>query len=244
MRKIAIIPARYKSSRFPGKPLVEIEGKPLIWWVYRNVIRVKEISEVMIATDNEKIEQACRKLNLAVIMTSDKHSTGTDRVAEVAQKIKADIYLNIQGDEPLLLPETIMAAIKPMEHDEETMVTNLMTRIKRSEDIINSTVPKVVVSDEGRAIFLSRSPIPYPKSNVKINYMKQVCVYGFRPEALKLFAKTPRGYLERAEDIELLRFIEHGYNVKMIEIVQDTVAVDTPSDLEIVREIISKQFSK
>ena len=239
---VAIIPARYKSSRFPGKPLVEIEGKPLIWWVYQNVMKVKEFTEVLVATDDDRIHNACEDCGLSVIMTSDQHATGTDRVAEVASQIKADLYINVQGDEPLLQPDTIKEAILPfLTEDSGIQVTNLMTEIKRSEDIINSTVPKVAASDDGNAIFLSRSPIPYPKANTTIKYMKQVCVYGFTPVALQMFASTKRGNLERAEDIELLRFIENGYKIQMIEVEQDTVAVDTPSDLEIVREIIRKK---
>lgn len=240
MKIICVIPARYKSSRYPGKPLKDLCGKPLIWWVYKNALEVKEFEKVIVATDDERILDKCNQLNINVIMTSENNPTGTDRVAEVAQKINADLYINIQGDEPLLKPETIKMAIKPFYEDRELMVTNLMTKITNSAEIVNSTVPKVVVNREGYGIFLSRSPIPFPKGKTDVDYYKQVCVYGFKPESLVFFKNSNRGFIEEYEDIEILRFIENNIRVKYIEVEQDTVAVDTPKDLEKVRKIISK----
>jgi 3-deoxy-manno-octulosonate cytidylyltransferase (CMP-KDO synthetase) len=245
MKIIGVIPARYKSSRFPGKPLADICGKPMIWWVYNNAEKVTEFENVYIATDDERIESKCKDLGLNVIMTSEKHLTGTDRISEVAQKIEADLYVNIQGDEPLVKPSTIKEAIIPFEnHSTNIEVTNLMTEIKDMADLSDSTVPKVVVNAKNEAIFLSRLPIPYPKGRENIKYYKQVCVYGFTPNALAKFSKLERGPAERAEDIELLRFIENRIIVQMIEVEQDTVAVDTPSDLELVRRIIESRISK
>ena len=240
MKIIGIIPARYKSSRFPGKPLADINGKPMIWWVYDNAKKVKEITELYVATDDQRIRQKCKDLKINVIMTSNKHKTGTDRVAEVAKKIKADIYINIQGDEPLIKPRTIKAAIKPFLKDKNINVTNLMTKIKKEEELIDSTVPKVVVNDKNQGIFLSRSPIPYPKGYNDDGYYKQVCVYGFTPKALNFFFKSKRGKIEKVEDIEILRFIENDFIVKFVKIKQDTVAVDTKKDLEIVKKILKE----
>lgn len=235
---LCVIPARYKSSRFPGKPLAEIEGKPLIWWVYQNAIKVNEFSSVVVATDDERIKESCNRLKIEVIMTSDKHPTGTDRVAEVAKKVKADLYINVQGDEPLVKPETIKRILPPF-RDKSTKieVVNMMTAIKKQEDLGDPTVPKVVVNLKGEAVFLSRLPIPYPKGQ-KPQYYKQVCIYGFTPRALSAFKNMERGTSELAEDIELLRFIENRMIVHMIEVEQDTVAVDTPQDLELVRTMI------
>lgn len=238
MKIVCVIPARYKSSRFPGKPLEDIGGKPLIWWVYQQAIKVEEFSEVYVATDDERIEGKCKELNMKVIMTSEECATGTDRVAEVAEKIEADLYINIQGDEPLLEPSTIKEAIKPFYENHKVQVTNLMTKIRNYAEVINSTIPKVVVNDLGEGVFLSRSAIPYPKGEIDIDYFKQVCVYGFKPEALRFFKHTARGRIERCEDIEILRFIENGIKVSFLEVSQETVAVDTKGDLEKVRSII------
>lgn len=239
MKIIGVIPARYKSSRFPGKPLVDIHGKPMIWWVYQHAMEVKEFNNVYVATDDGRIKSACESLDMEVVMTSEKHQTGTDRVGEVAQQIKADLYVNIQGDEPLLEPATIKKAIEPfISGSKNVAVTNLMTQIRRMSDLLSSTVPKVVVNAMNEAIFLSRSPIPYPKGISNLKYFKQVCVYGFTPDSLKMFCAHTKDPIEQAEDIELLRFIENRIIVKMIEVDKDTVAVDTPSDLELVRKIM------
>jgi len=240
MKIVGIIPARYKSSRLPGKPLADIAGKPMIWWVYQRAVQVAEFSHVYVATDDSRIEEVCNNLGMSVVMTSDKHPTGTDRIAEVALTIDADLFVNVQGDEPLLQPATIRKAIEPFEKNIRGFsVTNLMTEIKKMTDLSDSTVPKVVVNMHNEAIYLSRLPVPYPKETSKVKYLKQICVYAFTVDALKRFSELPKGPAERAEDIELLRFIENRITVQMVEVEQDTVAVDTPSDLEVVRSIIS-----
>jgi 3-deoxy-manno-octulosonate cytidylyltransferase (CMP-KDO synthetase) len=245
MKIVAVIPARYKSSRFEGKPLAGILGKPMIWWVYNQVKKVDEINEVYVATDDNKIKSVCEKYSMNVVMTSKKHKTGTDRVAEVSEKIPADLYLNVQGDEPMIEPETIKAAIGPfLSNKDSTMVSNLFTRIKDGVEVVNFTIPKVVVSDKNIGVFLSRSPIPYPKGRIDYNYYKQVCVYGFTKDALQFFASSKRGKIEEIEDIEILRFIENGWNVQYVEVDSDTVAVDTPNDLEKVIKIMNGKKSE
>lgn len=242
MKIIGVIPARYKSSRFPGKPLADICGKPMIWWVYQQCLKVEDFDSVYVATDDTQIFETCNKLDINVIMTSDKHPTGTDRIGEVARKIHADLIVNIQGDEPLLEPDTIRAAIKPFYDDENLQITNLMTKITDPVDVVNFTVPKVITNKEGIGIYLTRSPAPYPKGSIGYDYYKQVCVYGFKPEALEFFCdygeKNGKARVEAIEDIEILRFIENGYKVQYIEVDSDTVAVDTPNDLEKVRRIV------
>ena len=233
MKIIGVIPARYESTRFPGKPLADICGKPMIWW------------EVYVATDSKKIESVCKNFGMNCILTSEHHPTGTDRVGEVAEKIPAELYVNIQGDEPLIEPKTIKAAIEPFYRDETLQTVNLMTRINNPVDLINFTVPKVIASN-GRGIYLTRTACPYPKGNLNFTYYKQVCVYVFKPDALKFFCDYGKKYgkstLESIEDIEILRLIENGYPVKYVEVNSDTIAVDTPKDLQRVRDFLKGKF--
>lgn len=242
MKIVGVIPARYESSRFPGKPLADICGKPMIWWVYHQCLKVEELNEVYVATDDARIEKACMENGINVIMTSDKHRTGTDRVGEVARKVEADLYVNIQGDEPLLEPKTIQAAITPFYTNDNLQITNLMTRIDDPVDVVNFTVPKVITNKEGIGIYLTRATAPYPKGSIDYTFYKQVCVYGFKPEALQFYCQYGKKYgkakMENIEDIEILRFIENGYKVQYVEVESDTVAVDTWNDLEKVRKII------
>jgi 3-deoxy-manno-octulosonate cytidylyltransferase (CMP-KDO synthetase) len=245
MKIIAIIPARYQSSRFEGKPLADIGGKLMIERVYLQAKKVNEFTGVYVATDDDRIFSACQERNINCIMTSAKHKTGTDRIGEVAEKMPADLYVNIQGDEPLIEPETIRQAILPFwENDNsDIQVTNLMTQIKDPVELLNFTVPKVIVAQDGRGVFLTRSAAPFPKGSIEVKYYKQVCVYGYTPEALRFFCTAPRGKVESIEDIEILRFIEAGRRVQYIEVDTNTVAVDTPNDLEKVRKIIERQFT-
>lgn len=246
MKIIAVIPARYQSSRFEGKPLAEICGKYMIQRVYERAVQVDEFCEVYVATDDERIFSACQERGVKVIMTSPNHRTGTDRIGEVASKIPADLYVNIQGDEPLIEPDTIRRAIIPFIENPSTdiQVTNLMTEIKDPVDLINFTVPKVVASKDGRGIYLTRSAAPFPKGNIDVKYYKQVCVYGFTPQALKFYCEYGTKYgkakIESVEDIEILRFIENGYRVQYIEVDSETIAVDTPNDLQRVIQYVKE----
>lgn len=244
MKIVCVIPARYESSRFRGKPLADICGKPMIWWVYNNAKNVKDFDEVYVATDDDRIVNTCNDLGMEVIKTSDEHMTGTDRVGEVARRIPADLYVNIQGDEPMLKPETILEAIKPFYEDTSLQVSNLMTKISDPVEVVNPTVPKVITNKENIGIYLTRSASPYPKNASSFFYYKQICVYGFSGQALNFFCNTPRGKIESIEDIEILRFIENGYKVQFIEVDSDTMAVDTPKDLEKVRMIMQSKSCK
>lgn len=244
MNILGVIPARYASSRFPGKPLMDICGKPMIWWVYQKCLQVPELKAVYVATDDQRIEEVCNELNINVVMTSHLHKTGTDRVGEVARKIPADLYLNIQGDEPLLESETISKAIAPFLLQPDLQVSNLMTAITDPVDIVNFTVPKVITNQDNIGVYLTRSTAPYPKGKLDFQYFKQVCVYGFKPEALSFYCSTPRGRVEEIEDIEILRFIENGYRVQFVEVTSETVAVDTQNDLEKVRALVAAQLRK
>ncbi len=246
MKIIGVIPARYKSSRFPGKPLANICGRPMIWWVYQQCRKVENFDAVYVATDDQKIFDTCTELGVEVIMTSDSHNTGTDRVGEVARRIPADLIVNIQGDEPLLEPHTIKAAIEPFYTNPDLEITNLMTKIKDPVDVVNFTIPKVITNKDGIGIYLTRATAPYPKGGINFAYYKQVCVYCFKPDALKFYCdyglKYGKAKIEAVEDIEILRFIENGYRVQYIEVDSETVAVDTPSDLEKVRAIVAAKI--
>ena len=247
MKIIGVIPARYQSSRFPGKPLADICGKPMIWWVYQQCMKVEDFDEVYVATDDDKIFNACTELGVKVIMTSDTHRTGTDRIGEVARKIPADLIVNIQGDEPLLEPATIKAAIEPFYHNPDLQISNLMAKITDPIDVVNCTVPKVITNKEGIGVYLTRATAPDPKGSLDYAYYKQVCVYGFKPEALQFYCDYGMTYgkakVEAVEDIEILRFIENGYKVQYIEVDSETVAVDTPNDLQKVRAIVEAKIA-
>jgi 3-deoxy-manno-octulosonate cytidylyltransferase (CMP-KDO synthetase) len=239
---IAVIPARYRSTRFPGKPLSDIHGKPMIARVYEAVAKCSIFDWITVATDDERISDSCDANRIPWVFTDSGHPTGTDRVAEVSRLIKSNIYVNIQGDEPMLEPGVIEAAVHPLLSDtnKEIAVTNLASEIRDPAEAIDSNVIKVGFNHTGKAIYLSRLPIPYPKSPGDARYYKQVCVYGFRKAALQDFSVLPQGPLELSEGIELLRFIEHGIPVQFHIVESNSISVDTPDDLERVNALFSK----
>ncbi|MBM7567981.1 3-deoxy-manno-octulosonate cytidylyltransferase [Paenibacillus sacheonensis] len=242
MKIVAVIPARYNSSRFLAKPLADIFGKPMIWWVYEQVKKVNEFNEVYVATDDDRIAEICTKYNLNYIMTSTAHGTSTERLFEVAQSIGADYYVCINGDEPLIDPEIIRRILPINKTENEIYVANLMSEIKNPVEAVDSTNIKVVVNSKGYAMFMSRSPIPYPKSSMDFSYKKHLGVLVYNYLALEFFNNTQRNAVEKVEDINELRFIENGEKIKMIEVVADTLSVDTPKDLEKVIAIIEERL--
>lgn len=238
MKSAAVIPARYESSRFPGKPLADICGYPMIWWVYHRVKSAAKISEVYVAADDPRIEQVCLEHGMNVIMTSKDHKTSTERVFEAAGHIGADLYVVVNGDEPLIEPEVISKII-PDEKPEGLYVGNLMTKIESPSEVIDFTNIKVVVDESDYAVFFSRSPIPYPKASLDYDYYKHVGVLIYDYEALSFFAHTPPGRNEKIEDINELRFIDNGVKIKMTAVEAYSLSVDTPKDLEFVRRKIA-----
>ena len=244
MKVIACIPARYSSSRFPAKPLADICGRPMIWWVYHQVRRVKRIDAVCVATDDSRIFEKCRELNINVVMTRDDHSTSTERVYEVAQNIPADLYVVINGDEPLIDPDVIDKIIPSQSISSDFYVCNLMTEINSPAEAVDFTNIKVVTDEDSNALFFSRSPIPYPKSSVDYKYYKHVGILIYDIKALKFFAETPKGHNEKIEDVNELRFVEHGKKIKMIEADVHSMSVDTPKDLDYVIGIIKKLIAE
>lgn len=243
MNIIGVIPARYNSSRFPGKPLANICGKPMIWWVYNQVKKVEEFTEVVVATDDERIVEVCKQHDLNFVMTSNNHNTSTERLYEVSCKKKADFFVCINGDEPLIDPEIIRAILpKQSVKDDDIFVSNLITEIKDPVELIDSSNIKVVTDSNGYAIYYSRSPIPHPKSTLNFSYKKHLGVLAYNAKALEFFNNTPKNFLESVEDINELRFIENGKKIKLIEVCANTLSVDTPKDLEKVKSIINKRI--
>ncbi len=245
MKIVGIIPARYMSTRFQGKPLADINGKPMIWWVYKQVEKVNKLDEIYVATDDERIKNACNKFEMNVIMTSPNHKTPTDRIQEVSEKINADLYLSINGDEPLIDPKVIEKVIPNIQvPEDEIFVQNIITIIKDPVEVVDSTNLKVVTNENGEGIYISRNPVPYPKGSMDCKYKKHVGVYAFNKKALDFYVNTKRGNVEKIEDIDLLRYIENGKKVQFIEAECNTLSVDNLKDLERVKEIICKKNRK
>lgn len=240
LKIIAVIPARYGSTRFPGKPLAQICGKPMIFWVYQQAKKVSEFEDVVVATDDNNIIEVCDKFGIKSILTSTTHATGTDRIAEVAEKIHSDWYINVQGDEPLIEPATIRAVF-PCKTDREIDVITVKTKITNPLEVVNPNITKAITNNAQRGLFFTRAPVPFPKSSLDYDYYKHLGLYAFSKKALLFFKNTPRGKVEKAEDIEILRFIENGWNVKCLEIKSSSVAVDTPQDLERICDIMSER---
>ena len=241
MKVIAVIPARYQSTRFEGKPLVDIYGKPMIYHVYAGAKRAKGIQDVFVATDDERIRKAAEAFGAKVIMTSPEHKTGTDRISEAVSDLDVDIVINVQGDEPLVHPQMLEQAMQPLWEDQSLCVTTLMSPIEEPGDFIDATVVKTVVDRKGNILFFSRSPIPYPKTRQAYTAYKQVGLYAFRKKFLLEFASMPPTPLELIEGVELLRAVENGVPVRGVETHHKTISVDTLSDLFEVRKVMKPQ---
>ena len=232
MKYIVVIPARYKSKRLPGKPLANIGGLPMIVRTYNQCAKVINKHKIVVATDNLKIKNVCDEYNIKSIITSNNCLTGTDRVAEVAKKIKCNFYINVQGDEPFFNPNDLKLLIKQAKKKPKEVI-NGYTEIKDRKLFFSSSIPKVVFDKKGYLLYMSRGPIPSNKALEFKKSWRQVCAYSFPRKALFDFAnsknKTP---IESLEDIEILRFLEKGYKVKMIKMSNKSLAVDNNEDLE------------
>ncbi|MDT3403631.1 3-deoxy-manno-octulosonate cytidylyltransferase [Mucilaginibacter terrae] len=238
MKILGIIPARYKSSRFPGKPLVNLNGKPMIVHVAQKAAQALGTDNVIIATDDERIADVVQQAGFNTIITSDSHPTGTDRLWEVAQNIEADIYINIQGDEPMVNPNDIIKVIEQKKATPQYVI-NGMSTLADDEDPANINIPKVLVNSKNDLIYMSRLPIPGIKSPGAVSpvYLKQVCIYAFSFNQLKAYGEmNGKAVFEAFEDIEILRFLELGIPVKMVYTQANTLAVDVPTDVEKVSQ--------
>jgi 3-deoxy-manno-octulosonate cytidylyltransferase (CMP-KDO synthetase) len=232
MKIVTVIPARYDSKRFPGKPLINIAGKSMIYRVYEKCKEVIDNEDIFVATDNHLIYDHCKKNNMNVVMTSSDCLTGTDRIAEFSLKVKADYYINVQGDEPVINSQDILK-IKQSIQNHSGKIINGYCEIK-SEDIFHSkTMPKVVFRNDERLLYMSRAPIPGNKTGKFKEAFRQVCVYAFPIKALEAFYKCKtKTRFENHEDIEILRFLELGFDVQMVRLSDSSIPVDTPEDLQ------------
>ena len=237
MNFIVVIPARYQSTRFPGKPLIDINGKSMLLRTYEQCIQAVDKSLVYVATEDQRIVEHCESFGIQVLLTSDNCLTGTDRIAEVAAMVKADYYINVQGDEPLFNPDDITQMISRLD-TYPGEILNGYCPITDERQYRSKSVPKVVFRPDGRLLYMSRSPVPGNKSLDFVKAWRQVCVYAFPYTALKAFAETKnKTVLEAEEDIEILRFLELNYEVRMIELSSESIAIDNPEDLT---EVLAK----
>lgn len=226
-----IIPARYQSSRLPGKPLVQLSGVPMIVRTYRQCLKACPAERIHVATDDDRIREVCEQHGISVLMTSSQCLTGTDRLAECAQQLDVDVFINVQGDEPVFNPDDLRRMIEACSQWPGE-VLNGYCAIEKEAQFRSTSTPKVVLRPDGRLLYMSRATIPGTKSNEFVRGWRQVCLYAFPRESLAAFAacdsKTP---LESLEDIEILRFLELGWEVRMLELSQDSIAVDNPEDV-------------
>ncbi len=237
MKVIGVIPARYGSSRFPGKPLAPIHGKPMIQRVYEQVSQSKALDKVVVATDHEEIMETVIGFGGNAVMTSTEHETGSDRIAEVTKKVDGDFYINIQGDEPLIRHELIDALVEAAKEDPNAVVT-AKTAITNPEDIVDPNVVKVVTNNIGFARYFSRSPIPYNRAKKETTYYKHLGIYGYPKTVINEFVQLPSSQLEGIEVLEQLRLLDNGYSIRVVETTYDAVGVDTPEDIEKVEKIL------
>lgn len=213
----------------------------MIWWVYNEASKVKEIDELYVATDDERITEECRKYNMKYIMTSKEHKNGTERAIEVSKSINGDYYLVIMGDEPLIRAKDIEEFLTEVKQDKEFDAYMLGTTFKRPVDVVNDTTIKLAVSNN-RVIFMSRAEIPYPKERIDFDYYKNVGLYIFSKEIFEFYDKTPMGMIESVEGIEMLRLLENGKVVKVKLTEENILSVDTAKDLRRINEIIEKRI--
>lgn len=241
MEYAVVIPARYESTRLPGKPLIELCGVPMVVRTYRRCVAAIDADRIYVATDDDRIESVCRSEGIQVIRTSSTCLTGTDRVAECAQQLDVDTYLNVQGDEPVFEPADLVLLLDQA-RDRPDEVLNGFCRVGDSEEFNDRSVPKVVCRPDGRLLYMTRSAVPVGRSGEFSMAYRQVCAYAFPRAALAEFAsakeKTP---LESVEDIEILRFLEMGWEVRMIGMSDRSHSVDTPEDLARVERIIRER---
>jgi 3-deoxy-manno-octulosonate cytidylyltransferase (CMP-KDO synthetase) len=245
MKVLGIIPARYKSSRFPGKPLVMLNGKPMILHVAEKAALALGADNVVVATDDDRIADVVKQAGYQTIMTADTHPTGTDRLWEVAQKIPAQVYVNLQGDEPLINPQDIIK-VANLKTEYPSYVINGMSELAPHEDPANINIPKVLVNSRHDLVYMSRLPIPGIKSAGSDTpvYLKQVCIYAFSYADLKAYGEMgKKAEFEAFEDIEILRFLELGIPVKMVHTQANTLAVDVPEDVERVEQAIKQSLN-
>ncbi|MCK9197357.1 MAG: 3-deoxy-manno-octulosonate cytidylyltransferase [Syntrophales bacterium] len=242
MKVVCIIPSRYESSRFPGKPLADLCGKPMIQHVYERVLQSGFVSLIAVATDDQRIFDAVITFGGRAVLTAAVHPSGTDRIHEAASLLQLDdedIVVNIQGDQPLFNPIQIEEVVQPLRDDPSIPMSTLIYRIIREEEIGHPNAVKTVFDADGFALYFSRATVPFVRDRDKqTDYYKHHGIYAYRRHFLRTFAALPVGKLEKLEALEQLRALEYGYKIKVIETIHDSVEVDTPAELERVRQLL------
>lgn len=242
MDVIGVIPARYGSTRFEGKVLADLNGKPMIQWVWEAAKKAKILDEVIIACDDPRIEEAAKSFGANVVLTSKEHLSGTDRMTEVVNPLEVKVVVNIQADEPLLEPVMIENVARPLLGDASLNMATLMKRIDDPQEIADPNVVKVLADKNGLALYFSRAAIPYQRDKIaSAAYYKHIGLYAYTKDFLFIFKNLPESNLERIEKLEQLRVLEAGFRIKVIETKISTLGVDTPLDLERVKKVISKK---
>jgi len=240
---VVVIPARYASSRLPGKPLVSLAGQPMIQRVYARAKLSKQTGRVIVATDDERIVKAVQEFGGEARMTRPDHRTGTERVAEVAAHETGDVFVNVQGDEPLLDPAAIDTAVDALLAEPQAAIATVATPIKTPGDIMDPNVCKVVLDFDENALYFSRAPIPWVRdtgSHVQARHLKHLGLYVFRRDALLEYPTLPQGDLERLEQLEQLRWLENGWKIRVAEVEHDAISVDVPEDVARVEKLLQK----
>lgn len=243
MRIIGVIPARYQSSRLHGKPLADICGKPMIWWVYQQVSKVAEFKQIFVATDDERIKTACEDYGMSVLMTGKDTPNHIHRIWEVSEIVAADYYVSINGDEPLIDPDNIRSVLAalPKENVKAPYFRSVYRALTDPAETIDLSNVKIVLDSDGRCLYQSRNPIPSTKGALEFKYKKAIGIECFNKSALDFFAHSPMGILEKIEDIDHLRFLENNIPIYYTEIESESFSVDTQKDLDKVRRIIGKR---
>lgn len=242
MKIIGIVPARYQSSRLPGKPIVDICGKPMIWWVYQEALKVGAFAEVLVATDDERVRRVCDELGMKVLMTSRDGACLIDRLYEVSGLIEADYYVSINGDEPLIEGEIIPRVFPEETVKDRPVIRGLMRQFTDPVEVIDPGNMKLVCNEQGKLIYMSRSPIPYPHKTTDFFYKKYVGVECYNRKALEFYHDMAPGPIERIEDLGTLRFLENGADVFYTLVESSSLSVDTARDLESVRKKMQRKL--
>ncbi len=240
---VVVIPARYGSTRLPGKPLVQLAGQSMIQRVYARAKLAQTVNRVIVATDDERIVQAVKAFGGEARMTRPDHRTGTERVAEVAAHEAGDVFVNVQGDEPLLDPVAVDTAVGALLEDSATSVSTVATPIKAPADIMDPNVCKVVLDFDENALYFSRAPVPWVRdtaSKLRVRHLKHLGLYVFRRDALLEYPTLPQGELERIEQLEQLRWLENGWKIRVAEVEHDAVSVDVPADIARAEKLLGK----
>ena len=240
---VIVIPARYGSTRLPGKPLVSLAGKPMIQRVYERARMAQRASRVIVATDDERIVKAVEAFGGEARMTRPDHRTGTERVAEVAAHVEGDVFVNVQGDEPLLDPVAIDTAVNALLEEPPPAIATVATPIKTPADIMDPNVVKTILDFDGNALYFSRAPIPWVRdtaSKIQVRHLKHLGLYVFQREALLEYPTLPQGDLERIEQLEQLRWLENGWKIRVAEVEHDAISVDVPEDVARVEKLLQK----